>query len=101
MDNATPLRCRRPSGPRWRTAHRGIGLTSAAIRRDFMGACPFYVDKTRGGEPEHGVVCLDAHTPWHSSHGRTATVVLSRSLASPGHRAVFRAAGIGAGPSRS
>ena len=48
MDNATPSRCRRPLGPRWRTANRGIGLTSAAIRRGFMGACPCYVDKKRG-----------------------------------------------------
>ncbi len=48
MDNATPSRCRRPLGPRWRTANRGICLTSAAIRRGFMGACPCYVDKKRG-----------------------------------------------------
>jgi hypothetical protein len=51
MDNATPSRCRRPLSPRWRTANRGIGLTSAAIRRGFMGACPCYVDKTRGASP--------------------------------------------------
>ena len=48
MDNATPSRCRRPLGPRWRTAHRGICLPSAAIRRGFMGPCPCYVDKKRG-----------------------------------------------------
>ncbi len=48
MDNATPSRCRRPLGSRWRTAHHGIGLTSAAIRRGFMGACPCDVDKKRG-----------------------------------------------------
>ena len=64
-----------------------------------MGACPSYVDKTRGAS--QGMACLDDHTPWYSSHGKTATVALARSLASPGHRAVFRAAGIGAGPSRS
>ena len=65
------------------------------------GGMPLLCRQEKRGEPGHGVVCLDDHTPWHSSHGKTATVVLSRSLASPGHRAVFRAAGIGAGPSRS
>ena len=48
MDNATPSRCRRPLGARWRTANRGICLPSAAIRRGFMGPCPCYVDKKRG-----------------------------------------------------
>ena len=48
MDHVTPSRCRRPLGPRWRTAHRGIGLTSVAIHRGFMGACPCDVNKTRG-----------------------------------------------------
>ena len=99
MDNATPSRCRRPLAPRWRIAHRGIGLTSTAIRRGFMGACPCDVARRRG-EPGQGVGCLDDHTPWHSSHGKTATVILSRSLTFPGRRVVFRAAGIGAGPSR-
>jgi hypothetical protein len=48
MDNATPSRCRRPLGARWRTANRGICLPSAAIRRGFMGPCPCYVDTKRG-----------------------------------------------------
>jgi hypothetical protein len=65
------------------------------------GAMPLLCRQEKRGEPGQGVVCLDAHTPWHSLHGKTATVALSRSLASPEHRAVFRAARIGAGPLRS
>ena len=60
------------------------------------GGMPLLCRQDKRGAPGHGVVCLDDHTPWHSSHGKTATVTLSRSLVFPGHRAVFRAAGIGA-----
>src|SRR5712691_310728 len=65
------------------------------------GGMPLLCRQDKRGEPGHGVVCLDDHTPWHSLHGTPATVALSQSLASPEHSAVFRAAGIGAGPSRS